>query len=142
MRRTLRYGAISAALCLAGPAHADADQDHARDRTFAMVGAGQQAYFIARLERLSDAIDEGERSRAVARGPAAFMRQDLDRVWLELNRILRLDGRLRAQQYASCDAMLSKIDRRLIAASLQRKPAPIPARLNRRTAGPASRAAF
>ena len=139
MRRTQRLATIIATLYFAG--QADAGPDLARDRMYAATGARQQAYFVERLKRLAAAIDRSRGRGAIARTPAMFMRQDLDRVWQELNRILALDGRLRAQQYASCAAMLSRIERRLIEAGSQRGTAPIATGVSRRTAGPASPAA-
>ena len=132
--------AIIAALLLAGSAHAAPASE--RDRMYAAKGAEQQAYFTARLARLAEAIDRHKRTGALPRGPATFMRQDLDRVWSEMDRIIEQDGRLRPQQQASCAAMLSRVERRLLAADLRRRMVPMPLRVSRRRVTPESRAAF
>lgn len=142
MQRAIRHFAIIAglALTLAGPARAGPDSE--RERMYASIGAAQEAYFTKRLNQLAKTIFARERSGALPHGPASLMRQDLERVWIEMNRILDLNGRLRPQQYASCAMMLSKVDRRLASVDLQRRPTQNLLPVSRQTAIPASRAAF
>ncbi|MCU6453566.1 hypothetical protein LPN01_05715 [Sphingomonas sp. A2-49] len=102
--------------CIAGLAAPAA----AVDRATVPGGDRQRAYFLERLTRMADQIERQAGAGALGRGQAAFLRQDLDRVWLGVTDDIRRAGRLTEGQRGSYAAMLRRVDLRLIRAEARR----------------------
>ena len=98
--------------------------------------AEHQAYFARQLTALRRRIDRQERIGLLRSGPATFMREDLTRIWVDLDQLAYRGAALSPQEYASYCAMLRRVERRL---APERTPPPRP--LSRRTAAPAFRVA-
>jgi hypothetical protein len=109
-------------LCAGAAAPADArplPYDHLR-RAVTPLGERQRQYFLARLGATADRIDRQEDVQSISHGQAAFMRQDLDRVWLGVCDDIRRAGELTGLAQASYAAMLRRVDLRLIQAGTRR----------------------
>ena len=98
--------------------------------------AQYRAYFARELTELRRRIDRQERIGLLRNGPATFMREDLTRIWIDLDRLAGRGAGLSPQEYASYRAMLRRVERRLGPEGL-----PPPRPLSRRTEAPAFRAA-
>jgi hypothetical protein len=73
----------------------------------------QQAYFARRLTLVGDRLDRGRRAGLIAAGPAAFMRDDLTRIWNGVDRYVQRGAALTPDERRSYCAMLRRVERRL-----------------------------
>ena len=73
----------------------------------------QQAYFARRLTEVLAKINRRQRAGLLRQGPASFMRQDLTRISVGVDRFVQQGEALSAQEEASYVAMLRRVEQRL-----------------------------
>jgi hypothetical protein len=84
----------------------------------------QQAYFARRLTVASQRLDQRQRAGLIAPGPAAFMRQDLERVWNGVDRYVQRGAALTPEERESFCAMLRRVEKRLARAETRHAAGP------------------
>ena len=85
----------------------------AQRRLMASRGVQQQAYFARRLTLVAERLDRQRRAGLIAAGPAAFMRDDLTRIWIGMDRYVQRGAALTPDERRSYCAMLRRVEQRL-----------------------------
>jgi hypothetical protein len=119
--------ALSGAIAVAGlpvPPATSSSAYAAERRLMASRAVQQQAYFARRLTLLGERLDRQRRAGLVAPGPAAFMRDDLTRIWNGVDQYVQRGAALSPDERRSYCAMLRRIEQRLAQAEARRHAGP------------------